>query len=66
MVTDLEFMIATNCLSTRVCEKEKPVRKSKAEGHPVRGGGQRLHKRHIMPLGDLGLVPIPVDIDTKT
>ena len=66
IVTDLEFIIATNHFSTRLAEKEKPVRKRKAKGHSVRGSGQRLHKRHRMPLGNFGLVPIPVDIDTET
>jgi len=65
-VTDLQFIIASNSLSTRLGEREKPLRKHEAKGHSVRGGGQRLQEWHSMPLGDFGFVPIPVHIDTET
>jgi hypothetical protein len=65
-MTDLHFTVATNGLSTPLGEKEKPFRKRKEKKHSFSGDGQRLHKRHSVPLRDLVLVPVPVHVDTKT
>ena len=65
-MTDPQFVIATESLSTPLGEREEPSRERRANDHPIYGGGQRLHKRHGMPLRDLPLVPVPVHIDTET
>ena len=64
--TDLQFIIATNSLSTPLGENEEPFRKRQEHEQSFCGDGQRFHERHRMSFRDLILVPIPVRIDTKT
>jgi len=64
-MTDLQFIISTDSLSTLLGEREEQSRKRQANDHSVCGGGQRLNKRHSVPLRDFVLVPIPAYIDTE-
>ena len=64
-MTNLQFIVGANSLSTPLIEKEEPSWKHEANGYTSYIGIQCIHKSHSMPVGDFILVPVPVYIDAE-